>query len=189
MLAPPIFQIQSELDRLLEWVRGRRLLIEIGTALGGTLFRFLEAAADDAVVISIDKPGGAFGGELGQPAEAEMQSWKRPGQQLHVLRRDSSECVEPVRRILDGRRADLIFFDGDHSYEAIEADYRNYQRFGKVLAFHDIAEHHDPRIGVKRFWDQIKQDYDHREFVADPAQGWAGIGLLIRPRAGRRAAP
>ena len=43
-----------------------RCVIEIGTALGGTLYLWTQAAAADALVISIDLPGGPFGG--GYPA-------------------------------------------------------------------------------------------------------------------------
>ena len=41
---------------------GPRAVLEIGTARGGTLYLWTQAATDDAVIVSIDLPGGPFGG-------------------------------------------------------------------------------------------------------------------------------
>src|SRR5712692_920290 len=62
------FQIRAELIQMLEAVQKRtpRTVVEIGTAHGGTLLLLCCAAAKDATVVSIDLPGGKFGG--GYPA-------------------------------------------------------------------------------------------------------------------------
>jgi len=57
-------QVYEEILKLAEVVadlKPRRVL-EIGTANGGTLFIWYRLASDDATVISIDLPGGPFGG-------------------------------------------------------------------------------------------------------------------------------
>ena len=42
--------------------RKPRFLLEIGTARGGTLFLFTRVSSSDALIISVDLPGGLFGG-------------------------------------------------------------------------------------------------------------------------------
>jgi cephalosporin hydroxylase len=65
-------QVKYEIAKLLEVVAALRprVVLEIGTAGGGTLFLFTRAADPDAKIISIDLSGGPFGS--GYP------SWKIP---------------------------------------------------------------------------------------------------------------
>ena len=54
-------QVQSEVSELLEMI-GRmkpKVILEIGTANGGTLFLFSHMAPEAATIISIDLPGGS----------------------------------------------------------------------------------------------------------------------------------
>jgi predicted O-methyltransferase YrrM len=179
-------QVKEEITQLLELLRKRepRILMEIGTALGGTLFLFCQIAANDATIISIDLPHGRFGG--GYP------SWKIPlykafakaGQRMYLLRADSHnpDTLRVVREILKDRRLDFLFIDGDHTYEGVKKDFEMYSplvRRGGIIAFHDIVEH-PPEVGceVSRFWREIKKDYNHLEIVKDWGQKWAGIGVL-----------
>ena len=57
-------QIKSEIRNLLNIIRKKKpqFLLEIGTAQGGTLFFFSRLAAENAVLISVDLPGGKYGG-------------------------------------------------------------------------------------------------------------------------------
>lgn len=201
---PSALQVPEELDELLKkYVSGKKLILEIGTMRGGTLYQFLQVADDNAEVISIDKPNGKYGGEYGQTDSDVMQSWKRNGQQLHIIRDDSQSqyAKEQVETILHGRKLDFVFVDGDHSYQGVKADYDRYKRFTKgIMAFHDIVEHAQPDVGVKRFWDELTgyswldelrdtsldvltgYGYNPKiiktEIIKDPAQEWGGIGIL-----------
>ena len=55
-------QVKSEIERLLRILEHKRpkTVVEIGTANGGTLFLLTRIATEDAVVVSIDVPGGAL---------------------------------------------------------------------------------------------------------------------------------
>src|SRR5450432_3975387 len=57
-------QVEQELVHLLEDVRTLkpRRVLEIGTNKGGTLYFWTRLAQPDAILISIDLPGGKFGG-------------------------------------------------------------------------------------------------------------------------------
>ena len=172
-------QVKEELNELLNYVKGKELILEIGTAQGGTLFQMMKVASDNAEFVSIDLPNGKFGGEFGQPDMKEMQSWLKEKQNLHIIRADSKSflTVKKVNEILNGRKFDFIFIDGDHTYEAVKEDYEIYKEFaGNIIAFHDIVEHNQPEVGVKRLWEEIKGD--KIEIIKDKNQGWAGIGIL-----------
>ena len=163
-------------------------ILEIGTAKGGTLFLFCRISLPNATVISIDLPGGPFGG--GYPIYRTLlyRAFVKPGQRIHLIRADSHDprTLEKVKEVLKGESLDVLFIDGDHTYEGVKRDFEMYSplvRKGGIIAFHDIVPHnklHDPEgiVGVSRFWNGIKHNYRYLEVVKDWNQGWAGIGVL-----------
>ena len=58
------WQIRSEIEALLELLRSEqpKTVLEIGTAEGGTFFLFTRVASPDALLLTLDLPGGDFGG-------------------------------------------------------------------------------------------------------------------------------
>lgn len=185
-----------------------RCVIEIGTALGGTLYLWTQAAADDALVISIDLPGGPFGGGYPACREPFYRAFARVAQTLALIRADAHapETWAEVDRRLAGRPVDFLFIDADHTYTGVLADVRLYGprvRPGGLIAFHDIRPNpRDPRIEVHRLWEHLRRVGDVTEWVFPNAAGLApGIGLLRVPAGGvdallpetpaarRRAAP
>jgi predicted O-methyltransferase YrrM len=180
-------QNMAELLGLIAALRKQPLLrvCEIGTFKGGTLFIWCQLAEPDAKVISIDLPGGAFGGGYTERSVPFFESFCRAGQQLTCLRQSSHDPATraELEKILAGEQLDFLFIDGDHTYEGVKKDYDLYAplvRSGGMIGFHDIVDRPaQPDIQVHRFWHELKQGRRHKEFIeTSPDRRQIGIGLL-----------
>lgn len=165
---------------------------EIGRAQGGTLALLCRAAAPDALIISLDLPGGAWAGQVpvlnkGFWRRPLLEALRGPGQELRLIDGDSKAqgSVESFRRALGSRKLDLLFIDGDHTYDGVKADYELYSGFvkpGGVIAFHDIQPGYaQDGVEVSRFWKEYPLPGARSEYIADPAQVSLGIGAVRLP--------
>jgi predicted O-methyltransferase YrrM len=180
-----------ELAPLIGLVRRQspEVVVEIGTARGGTFFAWCQAAAPNATIVSIDLPGGPFGGEDARAEVATLRRYGRHEQELRFLRADSHADDTRVRLedILQGREIGFLLIDGDHSYAGVKEDFEMYAPLvgdGRPIAFHDIVAHpHTPACEVDRFWNEVKAGRRYLEFVdREPgASGsqYGGIGVLF----------
>ncbi|MEM1914646.1 MAG: class I SAM-dependent methyltransferase [Thermosphaera sp.] len=180
------FQIKEEIVQLLNLLAELRpkALLEIGTANGGTLFLFCQIAELDATIISIDLPGGPFGGGYPEWRVPLYKSFAKERQRVHLIRADSHDpkTLGIVKRILGDRKLDFLFIDGDHTYEGVKRDFEMYSplvRKGGIIAFHDIVPGPSENVGgVPMFWSEIKRSFTYNEIVKDWRQGGYGIGVI-----------
>jgi predicted O-methyltransferase YrrM len=177
-------QVEEELANLLGIVRKLEPLtvLEIGTHKGGTLFLWTCFAKRNATIVSIDLPGGKFGGGYSRLRAALFRRFAKQKQSLHLLRADSHarQTFEVAKNLLGGSGVDLLFIDGDHTYDGVKMDWEMYSplvREGGIVVFHDIAANYED-TQVKRLWDSIKVGFRHQEYVANP-EGFYGIGVLF----------
>lgn len=146
------------------------VIVEIGSYAGGTLYAWNQVAE---TVIAVDLPPTGTYAATGQGKLAHGSAW---------VWGDSHDplTVETLKGILAGRPIDVLFIDGDHTYEGVKRDYEMYSplvRDGGLIGFHDIIDHPEhPDIQVSRFWREIRTE-DADEFVSDGPQ-WGGIGVL-----------
>lgn len=171
-------QKRRELAGLLEVVVATdpKLIIEIGSDRGGTLWAWSQLAAD---VVSVTLDGGPYSSTPTQ----QGREIDRHG--ADVIVGDSHDVATWLRvgEVLNGRRADLLFIDGDHTYEGARQDVMAYTPFvrpGGYVALHDICEdQHCPEVGVWRLWPALRDSgqFAATEFIAEP-RTWGGIGLL-----------
>ena len=154
-------------------------LLEIGTASGGTLFMFTRVASNNATIVSVDLPGGAFGGGYPPGRIPLYSAFALPNQNLNLIRADShsAETFELVKQSFGNEPIDFIFIDGDHTYEGVRSDFEMYKKLirgGGYIAFHDT----EYAEGVSQFWSEIKNRYEKKwEFIAHKGPRY-GIGLL-----------
>ena len=180
-------QVKSELYQLAELVKKNRpsVVMEIGTKKGGTFYvwsRFLQSVSK---MISLDLPGGRFGGGYSKNHISFFNHFSSD-KEMHFIRENShlESTKREVLKVLGSDQIDFLFVDGDHTYEGIKKDFEMYEPLvaeGGIIAFHDICPHPpETDCEVNRFWDEIKEEHEYKEIVEDWDQGWAGIGLLLK---------
>jgi len=177
------FQVADEFVRLLEDVKrlNPQTVLEIGTHRGGTLFLWARLARPDAILVSIDLPGGRFGGGYSPFRAPIYRRFAQERQKVRLMRADSHDesTLGETKRLLSGRQIDLLFIDGDHTYVGVQKDWEMYSplvRPGGLVVFHDVAGNYG-ETQVKAFWDTIKTSYLHKEYMAHPERLY-GIGVL-----------
>lgn len=186
MLIP--FQDRNEILKLLKILKKikPKFILEIGTAKGSTLFLFSRIAAEDAVIISIDLPGGDFGKGYPKWKIPLFKSFTFPKQKINLIRANSHaiETLNKVKSVLKSNRLDFLFIDGDHSYEGVKKDFEMYSPLvddNGIISFHDIVDcPPESNIFVSKFWNEIKENYSYTEIIEDKNQKGAGIGILKR---------
>jgi len=159
-------------------------LMELGTGKGGNLFLLCNAAPIDAEIIALDLRGGSHGAGYPPWKIPLLKSFKLKEQELTLVMADSHkiETQDQIANILDGGLLDVLFIDGDHSYEGVKKDFELYSQFvrpGGIIIFHDIVPHiKDPTCKVNVFWNELKQQYTYLELIENINQDWAGIGII-----------
>jgi predicted O-methyltransferase YrrM len=175
----------SEISSFCDLIRdfSPRFVLEIGTAGGGTSFLLAEAAAADAVLITVDLPP-----PDGYPRLMSLvyRSFSWSNQKIVPVRGDShdSETRARIERILGPNQLDVLFIDGDHSAAGVAQDYETYRslvRPGGVMAFHDIVPGRLDWVGgVPEFWRELRaRRSETKEIVEDWQQGGWGIGVVF----------
>jgi len=157
-----------------------KIILEIGTARGGTLLIWSKLATEQVVTCDLND----------MHVQASLFSaFPPPGSKCKVtlLSGNSHEASfkQRVARELDGRKADFLFIDGDHTEGGVTADFNDYREFvrpGGIIAFHDIVERQPlPGNQVYHFWKKVKHGQVTEEFVNDPNQCGFGIGIIRVP--------
>jgi predicted O-methyltransferase YrrM len=181
--------------------REPKVIVEIGTASGGTLARWLEIPSAE-LVISIDLPNGVHGGQsfddrIELKALCHEYAASR-GIIFHAIDGNSNSAVVSTAlfRALLNRKIDFLFIDADHSYGGVKYDYLRYKkdvRKGGVIALHDIIDsawqNSIGADGPHKLWQEIKAERETLEFI-DSKQavniwphtapdGFGGIGMIV----------
>jgi GT2 family glycosyltransferase/predicted O-methyltransferase YrrM len=177
----------SELAFLLEKMSGSKIVVEIGTAEGGTFWGLSQVVDDKATVISISLPGKVF--SINQYDEEDIENIKKLSkktQKAHIINCDSHSplTLKRLEQILDGRKIDFLFIDADHTWLGAKTDWLLYSplvKNGGKIGFHDVGKypfHGGNFCEVDRVWEKLKSYYKNEEFIDKEGGDWGGIGVL-----------
>lgn len=179
-------QIATEIDAFLKLVESRqvRIVLEIGTARGGTTFLFGHLLRQLELLATVD---------LVPRHPRLLRDLFSPRLEFHAISGSSyaPSTVEKINQCLRGRKIDLLFIDGDHRYEGVAADFKLYSPLvasDGLIAVHDIVPsldsgnpiHQNRWVGgVPQFWQELRpQAREYWEFVAHWKQNGFGIGVV-----------
>lgn len=99
------------------------------------------------------------------------------------------QTMQELHRVLCGRKIDLLFIDGNHSYDNVKQDYELYGPLTEhIVAFHDISA--SINSDVRRFWQELSRangylaiafnQYNTAVSMADNRFIDMGIGLILK---------
>lgn len=185
--SPEFLQVEEEFDGFCEILKRENVksFLEIGSKFGGSLRRAAMALPVGSKVVSVDLPNGTKLWNNTKPALIQTIKWLNDiGYNAHLIWGDSTDpkVVAQVEKLAP---FDAIFIDADHRMKGVTADWKNYAHMGRIIGFHDIGWKRSTtwsgtRIDVPEFWNRIKKQYKHQEFLLCPTGKNNGIGVLWR---------
>jgi hypothetical protein len=127
----------TQIINLLHSVSGK-VYVEIGCAQLGTLDKFRSALPQDGLAIGVDCR--RYDNWNWYMNNIKNQSGCKNVYLSH-MGNNHLVVLQWLKEILDGKKVDFLFIDGDHSVESTQRDWQDFSPFvrsGGIVAFHDL---------------------------------------------------
>jgi predicted O-methyltransferase YrrM len=181
----PSHQRKNEFCSFIDFLNTHKIsvIVEIGTADSGTHLLLSELVYSQKKMVAIDI-------EIRNRKSLSAINSNNDTRFSITGSSHSEETHAQLSNILKEKKIDLLFIDGDHSYEGVREDFELYKSSVSktgIVAFHDIVPDSFSRTGLKtssyvgevpKFWNEIKQNYTHKEFIDSDDQDGCGIGII-----------
>jgi hypothetical protein len=92
----------------------------------------------------------------------------------------ADKTKDRVEEVLSGEKIDLLYVDGDHSYEGVRSDFEMYEPLMSdtgIIGIHDVENR---STGVPEFWEELERKYDCEKIPREGASGVTGVIQLGR---------
>lgn len=158
-----------------------KVILEIGTAHGGSIAAWAEIAKPDLTIAldPMDIPR--------TPAQKESID--------NLIKTYDIKCIpkytrdpkahEMLENILGGRKIDFMFIDAAHGFDDVKHDFYSYKKYmapNGVVGFHDVYYSEglaDAGSQVSWLWDRLKARYTYDEFQYHSSMGIGFIYLGV----------
>jgi predicted O-methyltransferase YrrM len=157
-----VHQKPTELMMLSDFLKEKEIkkVLEIGSANGGTAVYFANMMGDNGVVYSVDIA----------PADKCYKGTEFEKQIIEMLGDSHDQTFK--QEVYDKvGKVDMLFIDGDHSYEGVKDDFNSFShlvRDNGFIVLHDIVDseyHRERGCFVATLWNEIKNEYKTFEFI------------------------
>ena len=143
------FEIGWEMQQMLQEMYQRRIdtVLEIGTFQGDSL-RVWREELDPELMIGVQDTD-----------ETTPETAMELGVRMVQGKSQDAAVYAEVLGVLDGRRLDLLYIDGDHLYDAVKEDWQLYSplvREGGIIVLHDAVIEDNPTVEVFRFYREVR---------------------------------
>ena len=157
-----------------------KVVVELGTHKGTSLFSFCQAAKDagmDTWICAIDtwqgdKHAGFYDGSVLQEVKKIVHA-NYAKVNCTLIQKTFDDALPQFA----DRSIDILHIDGLHTYEAVKHDYETWRgkvREDGIILFHDIVVR-EKDFGVFKFWDELKKEHRTLQFPHSN-----GLGVLFK---------
>lgn len=117
--------------------------------------------------------------------ESPLKHYTQVNENCEFLQMNSTS--DDFSRYMHNNFFDMIFIDGDHSYEGVKNDFNMTKNHGNIFVFHDMVS--DACPGVVQFWNELLKDdsftfYEftdqYEDVTARTGRKYLGIGVAVR---------
>lgn len=178
------------------------VVVEVGTAQGGTFAAWCELAPPGALLISLDRCVNDCRPRPGEPVHPSIYngplrmteqgggtySLGKKGQTVKAINGWTYEqsTQESLINALGGRKIQFLYHDASHDYEGSMSDFGWMWPLieeGGIMAFHDIMESKAEGVTKSKFWKWVKENVDYSacyEIRSGRGDDSLGQGILIK---------
>jgi cephalosporin hydroxylase len=136
----------AEVLTLVSEIQPLRIMLEIGCADGGSLYGWTKVCPE------------VYGITRWQPENRYRKDWH--GATVLLDNSHSLYSLAWIKEELSERPLDVLFIDGDHSYEGAKKDFEMYSplvRTGGLVLMHDVSSRNEP--GLRQYWEDLGTGY------------------------------